>query len=63
MLISRLRMLPRADVEAELNRLAVVVGKTAGEKETEAWSWLVDTAARFFSAESEEGPGGRHPGY
>ena len=61
-LVSRLHLLPRAEVETEMNRLAVVVGKTAGENETEAWSWLVEWAARFFAAETEEAPDGRHPG-
>lgn len=48
-LVSRLRLLPRGEVEAELNRLAVAVGKTAGENEAEAWSWLMDTAAQFYA--------------
>ena len=61
-LVSRLHLLPRAEVEAEMNRLAVVVGKTAGENETEAWGWLVEKAARFLSAETEGAPDGRHPG-
>ncbi len=51
-LVSRLGLLPRAEIEAELNRLAVVVGKTAGEHEAEAFGWLVDKAARFFAGET-----------
>ena len=38
MLVSRLHMLPRAEVEAELARLEITVGKTAGPAEAEAWS-------------------------
>ena len=61
-LISRLHMLPRAEVEAELARLDIVVGKTAGAAEEEAWSWLKDKAAQFFAREAEEAPLGRHSG-
>ncbi len=58
-LVSRLHLVPRSEVEAEMNRLAIVVGKTAGDNEAEAWSWLVEKAARFFA---EEAPDGGHPG-
>lgn len=61
-LVSRLNLLPRAEIETELNRLAVAVGKTAGEREAEAFGWLVEKAARFFAGEAEEAPDGRHSG-
>lgn len=48
-LVSRLRMLPRADVEAEMARLAIIVGKTAGEAEREAWGWLEEKALRHYA--------------
>ena len=48
-LVSRLHLLPRAEVEAELARLDIVVGKTAGPAEAEAWSWLKDKAAQAFA--------------
>ena len=48
-LISRLHLLPRAEVEAELKRLEVVVGKTAGPAEAEAWSWLKAKAGQAFA--------------
>jgi uncharacterized protein len=41
-LVSRLRLLSRAHVEGELARLAIVVDKTAGEVEREAWGWLME---------------------
>jgi hypothetical protein len=44
-LVSRLHLLPRAEVEAELARLEIIVDKTAGAAEAEAWSWLKDKAA------------------
>ncbi len=61
-IVSRLHMLPRAEVEAELARLEIVVGKTAGFAEAEAWSWLKDEAARVFAAAPEEDRLGRDPG-
>ena len=62
-LVSRLHMLPRVEVEAELARLDVVVGKTAGSTEAEAWRWLKEKAAQVFEADSEENRVGRHPGH
>jgi len=43
-LISRLRMTPRAEMEPELARLAIIVEKTAGPAEREAWGWLAQAA-------------------
>jgi uncharacterized protein len=48
-LVSRLHILPRAEVEAELARLDIIVGKTAGPVEAEAWSWLKDKAVEPLS--------------
>jgi hypothetical protein len=48
-LVSRLHLLPRAEVEAELTRLDIIVGKTAGPAEAEAWSWLKDKTAQVFA--------------
>jgi len=48
-LVSRLHLLPRAEVEAELARLDIVVSKTAGAAEAEAWSWLKGKTARVFA--------------
>lgn len=39
-LASRLDFLPRAEIEAEFVRLKVIVGKTAGPREAEAFGWL-----------------------
>ena len=49
-LVSRLHMLPRSEVEGEFARLAVVIGKTSGPQEMEAWSWLSEKAASFYAA-------------
>jgi len=40
-LLSRLSMLPLAKIEAELNYLRIGLEKTAGEREWEAWDWLM----------------------
>ena len=50
-LVSRLHLLPRAEVEAELGRLEIAVSKTAGAAEAEAWGWLKDKAAQVFAAD------------
>ncbi len=60
-LVSRLHLLPRSEVEAELARLEIVVGKTAGATEAEAWSWLRDKAAPVFAAGAGEERVGGHP--
>jgi hypothetical protein len=39
-LVSRLDFLPRLEIEAEFARLRIIVGKTAGAREAEAFSWL-----------------------
>ena len=62
-LVSRLHMLARAEVETELARLEITVGKTAGPAEAEAWSWLKEKAAQVYTmGASEVGPAG-HPGH
>jgi uncharacterized protein len=45
-LVSRLRMLPRAKVEAEMSYLQIAIDKTAGPEEREAWGWLTEAVAR-----------------
>jgi hypothetical protein len=39
-LVSRLHMLPREKIEAELKYLNIAIEKTAGPNEREAWEWL-----------------------
>lgn len=41
-LVSRLHILPREKVEAELKYLEIAISKTAGQREEEAWGWLMD---------------------
>jgi hypothetical protein len=44
-LVSRLDWLEPAEVADEFARLGVMVDKTAGPREAQAWSWLVDAVA------------------
>ncbi len=41
-LVSRLGHLPKEYLEAELARLKILVDKTAGPKEKQAWEWLME---------------------
>ena len=41
-LVSRLDMLPREKVEAEVEYLTIGISKTAGPAELEAWGWLME---------------------
>ncbi len=40
-LVSRLHMLPMEKIESEINYLAIGLNKTAGDRELEAWGWLM----------------------
>ena len=51
-LVSRLHMLPRDKVEAEMAYLAIAVGKTAGPAEEEAWNWLVEKVRGHYAVEN-----------
>src|SRR5579863_2789681 len=62
-LVSRLHLLPRAEVEAELARLEIAVGKTAGAAEIEAWGWLKDKAAQVFALDAPGAGLAHHPGH
>ena len=41
-LVSRLHRLPMEKIETELAYLSIAIEKTAGEREREAWGWLVE---------------------
>lgn len=51
-LVSRLFMLPREQVEGEMAHLAIAVGKTAGPAEQEAWGWLTEAVRAHYAAAS-----------
>lgn len=45
-LVSRLHMLPMEKIDAEMEYLRIAIDKTAGEKELQAWQWLIDKVER-----------------
>lgn len=51
-LASRLHMLPADKIQSELQYLQIAIDKTAGERELEAWGWLVEKINRYY----QEGP-------
>lgn len=48
-LISRLGMLPLSKIESELDYLKIGLEKTAGERELEAWGWLMAAFEEYKS--------------
>ncbi|MDX2309639.1 MAG: DUF447 family protein [Hyphomicrobium sp.] len=46
-LSTRLHMLPADKVEAELKYLEIAIEKTAGDREREAWGWLMERIAAW----------------
>ena len=48
-LVSRLGMLPREKIEAEIAYLAIAIEKTAGPQEKEAWGWLMERVSAHFA--------------
>jgi uncharacterized protein len=52
-LVSRLKMLPADKIEAELKYLEIAVSKTAGEREQEAWGWLMERIAAWRKEQAQ----------
>ena len=46
-LVSRLQMLPMEKIESELAYLSIAMEKTAGEREKQAWNWLMEIVENF----------------
>ena len=53
-LVSRLKMLPVDKIEAELKYLEIAVSKTAGEREQEAWGWLMEHIAAWRKEQAQK---------
>lgn len=51
-LTSRLSMLPRKKLETELAYLRISIDKTAGDRELEAWGWLMEKIDAHWERES-----------
>jgi hypothetical protein len=54
-LVSRLGMLPRDKIEAEIAYLQIAIEKTAGPDEKEAWGWLMQRVSDHFAAGDSSG--------
>lgn len=52
-LVSRLHLLPREKIEAEIAYLQIAVSKTAGAAEEQAWGWLMDKIRAHYDAADE----------
>ena len=46
-LVSRLHMLPMEKIDAEIAYLSIAVEKTAGERELQAWQWLIERVENY----------------
>jgi hypothetical protein len=53
-LVSRLNMLPPEKVEAELRYLEIAISKTAGDREQEAWAWLMERIAAWRAERTQK---------
>ncbi len=53
-LASRLHMLPREKIQTEINYLQIAIDKTAGEREKQAWDWLVEKIDNFYAEQLGE---------
>jgi hypothetical protein len=54
-LVSRLNMLPREKIDAEIAYLSIAMEKTAGPDEKEAWGWLMQKVTEHFAGEKASG--------
>lgn len=52
-LASRLHMLPAEKIDAEIEYLLIGMDKTAGEREKEAWEWLMEKVTEFKNNQTE----------
>jgi len=53
-LASRLRILPREKIQTEIQYLQIAIDKTAGEREKQAWDWLIEKIDNFYADQTGE---------
>ena len=53
-LVSRLHMLPTDKIDAEIEYLLIGMDKTAGDREKEAWEWLMEKVIEFKQIQTEK---------
>lgn len=51
-LVSRLHMLPTEKIANEIAYLSIAIDKTAGEREQQAWSWLMERIENYNAEQS-----------
>lgn len=51
-LVSRLHMLPAEKINEEIGYLSIAIKKTAGEREIQAWGWLMEKIDNFRASQS-----------
>ncbi len=51
-LVSRLHMLPAKKIDDEIQYLTIAMQKTAGEREWQAWNWLMERIENFRAEQS-----------
>jgi uncharacterized protein len=54
-LVSRLDRLPMEKIAREIDYLTIAMGKTAGQREHEAWGWLMERVDAHRQAVAQEG--------
>jgi uncharacterized protein len=53
-LVSRLHMLPPEKIAAEIAYLAIAIEKTAGDRERQAWNWLIERIENYNAEQRGE---------
>ena len=53
-LVSRLHMLPPEKIAAEIAYLTIAIEKTAGDRERQAWSWLIERIENYNAEQRGE---------
>ena len=53
-LVSRLHMLPPEKIAAEIAYLTIAVDKTAGDRERQAWNWLLERIGNYNAEQRGE---------
>lgn len=53
-LVSRLKRLPMEKIDQEIDYLRIAIEKTAGPRELEAWSWLIEAVDNHRAALDDE---------
>lgn len=53
-LVSRLDRLPREKITGELEYLQIAIDKTAGERELQAWQWLMERVDEYLQQTAAE---------